>query len=63
MEQGRALYDHVLGRLKHDKSGSGWGRGDAQYACDARAGNCYPLLEVDGNPVSTENQFTFRRVK
>lgn len=40
MEQGRALYDHVLGRMKYDKSGAGWGRGDAQYACDARTGNC-----------------------
>lgn len=40
MEQGRALYDHTLERMKYDKSGTGWGRGDAQYACDARAGNC-----------------------
>ncbi len=40
LERGRALYDHVLARMKYDKSGSGWGRGDAVYACDARAGNC-----------------------
>jgi transglutaminase-like putative cysteine protease len=26
--------------MKYDKSGTGWGRGDAVYACDARAGNC-----------------------
>lgn len=38
--QCRALYDHVLGRMKYDKSGTGWGRGDAIYACDAKAGNC-----------------------
>ncbi len=37
---GRALYDHVLRRMKYDKSGEGWGRGDATYACDSRAGNC-----------------------
>jgi transglutaminase-like putative cysteine protease len=36
----RALYDHVLHRLKYDKTGTGWGHGDAVYACDARAGNC-----------------------
>ena len=40
MQQARALYDHTLERIKYDKSGPGWGRGDAQYACDARAGNC-----------------------
>jgi transglutaminase-like putative cysteine protease len=40
MEQGRAIYDHTLDRMKYDKSGTGWGRGDAQYACDARTGNC-----------------------
>jgi transglutaminase-like putative cysteine protease len=39
-ERGRALYDHVLARMKYDKTGSGWGRGDALYACDARTGNC-----------------------
>ena len=40
MERGRALYNHVASRMKYDKSGTGWGRGDAMYACDARAGNC-----------------------
>jgi transglutaminase-like putative cysteine protease len=36
----KALYDHVLGRMRYDKSGAGWGRGDAMFACDARTGNC-----------------------
>ncbi|HMJ64156.1 MAG TPA: transglutaminase domain-containing protein [Candidatus Binatia bacterium] len=40
LEKGRALYDHVLDRMKYDKSGTGWGRGDAVYACDAKTGNC-----------------------
>lgn len=40
LEKGRALYDHVLDRMKYDKSGTGWGRGDAQYACDVKTGNC-----------------------
>jgi hypothetical protein len=40
LERGRALYDHVLARMRYDKSGEGWGRGDAVYACDALTGNC-----------------------
>jgi len=40
MQRARSLYDHTLDRMKYDKSGTGWGRGDAQYACDARTGNC-----------------------
>jgi len=26
--------------MRYDKSGIGWGRGDAVYACDAKTGNC-----------------------
>jgi len=26
--------------MKYDKSGTGWGKGDAQYACDVKTGNC-----------------------
>ena len=40
LERAKALYDHVLGRMRYDKSGSGWGKGDAIYACDAKTGNC-----------------------
>lgn len=40
LQQARALYDHTLARMKYDKGGTGWGRGDAQFACDVRAGNC-----------------------
>jgi transglutaminase-like putative cysteine protease len=40
VERAKALYDHVVGRMCYDKSGTGWGRGDAVYACDARTGNC-----------------------
>lgn len=36
----RALYDHVLQKIRYAKYGSGWGRGDAVYACDAHSGNC-----------------------
>jgi transglutaminase-like putative cysteine protease len=40
LDRAKALYDHVMGRMRYDKSGTGWGRGDAVYACDAGTGNC-----------------------
>ncbi|MDI6854133.1 MAG: transglutaminase domain-containing protein [Deltaproteobacteria bacterium] len=36
----RALYDHVIDRMRYAKYGEGWGRGNAVYACNARTGNC-----------------------
>jgi transglutaminase-like putative cysteine protease len=37
----RSLYDHVLERMRYDKpDGGAWGRGDAEWACDAQFGNC-----------------------
>ncbi len=40
LARARALYDHVIEKLRYAKYGPGWGRGDAMYACDARSGNC-----------------------
>lgn len=40
LDQVRAIYDYTVSTLKYDKSGSGWGRGDIAYACDAKRGNC-----------------------
>ncbi len=39
-EKLRAIYDYVVSHMKYDKSGRGWGRGDAIWACDAKRGNC-----------------------
>ncbi|MCP4151393.1 MAG: transglutaminase domain-containing protein, partial [bacterium] len=36
----RALYDHVIERMRYKKHGKGWGKGDAVYACDIGTGNC-----------------------
>jgi len=36
----RALYDHVIDRMRYMKYGTGWGKGDAVYACNAKTGNC-----------------------
>jgi transglutaminase-like putative cysteine protease len=38
--QSRAIYDYVLRKMVYDKSGTGWGRGDTRYACEAGRGNC-----------------------
>ncbi len=35
-----AMYDYVFKTLRYDKSGTGWGNGDAIWACDAKRGNC-----------------------
>jgi transglutaminase-like putative cysteine protease len=40
LDRGRALYDFVMRTMRYDKSGTGWGRGDVTYACNARHGNC-----------------------
>lgn len=40
LEKARAIYDYVFTTMKYDKTGTGWGHGDALYACDARKGNC-----------------------
>jgi transglutaminase-like putative cysteine protease len=34
------LYDYVFHNMRYDKTGTGWGRGDALWACDAKRGNC-----------------------
>ena len=40
LARARRLYDHIVNSVVYDKSGEGWGRGDALHACDIRAGNC-----------------------
>jgi transglutaminase-like putative cysteine protease len=40
VEKAYAIYDYVFHNLRYDKSGEGWGRGDAMWACDSKHGNC-----------------------
>ncbi|EQB62487.1 MAG: Transglutaminase protein [candidate division Zixibacteria bacterium RBG-1] len=40
MQKAKVIYDYIVGTVEYDKSGTGWGRGDALYACDVRKGNC-----------------------
>ncbi len=40
LDKARAIYDYVFATMRYDKTGAGWGRGDALYACNAKKGNC-----------------------
>jgi transglutaminase-like putative cysteine protease len=40
LDKAKAIYDYVLSTMKYDKTGAGWGRGDAIYACNIKKGNC-----------------------
>jgi transglutaminase-like putative cysteine protease len=39
-EAGKFLYELVDGHMRYSKEGTGWGRGDAAWACDSKHGNC-----------------------
>ncbi|HUI83962.1 MAG TPA: transglutaminase domain-containing protein [Candidatus Binatia bacterium] len=36
----KAAYDYLFSTMRYDKTGTGWGRGDAIWACDSKHGNC-----------------------
>ncbi|TAM83405.1 MAG: transglutaminase domain-containing protein [Acidobacteria bacterium] len=40
VEIAHAVYNYLFRTLRYDKSGTGWGRGDAFWACQAKRGNC-----------------------
>jgi hypothetical protein len=40
MKRAKELYDLVNGHMTYSKKGTGWGQGDAVWACDSRYGNC-----------------------
>ena len=53
----KAAYDYLFTNMRYDKTGTGWGRGDAVWACDAKRGNCTDfhspfigMLRADGIP-------------
>jgi len=46
LNQARALYDYTFDTMRYDKSGTGWGRGDAEWACDSKRGNCTDFHSV-----------------
>jgi transglutaminase-like putative cysteine protease len=40
LEAARVLYDVVNQHMRYSKEGTGWGRGDSDWACDSGYGNC-----------------------
>ena len=40
LEKAKAIYDYVIGYMKYDKTGEGWGKGSTVYACEVGKGNC-----------------------
>lgn len=40
LAKARKLYEYVLDTMHYDHNGSGWGHGNAIYACTAHHGNC-----------------------
>ncbi len=57
----KAIYTYVVDNLRYQKSGTGWGRGDALWACSHRHGNCtdfhslfMALARAEGIPVLFE---------
>lgn len=40
LDKARAIYNYVFATMRYDVTGTGWGRGDALYACDAKKGDC-----------------------
>lgn len=59
-----ALYDYVFRTVRYDKSGTGWGRGDSLWVCDAKHGNCtdfhslfISLARAEGIPARFEIGF------
>jgi transglutaminase-like putative cysteine protease len=46
LEKGRAFYEYVFSTMKYDKTGTGWGKGDTLWACDAKRGNCTDFHSV-----------------
>jgi transglutaminase-like putative cysteine protease len=40
IQKARRIYEYVVATMRYDKSGEGWGRGDAIWACTSKRGNC-----------------------
>jgi transglutaminase-like putative cysteine protease len=66
----RHIYDYVVSTMKYDKSGEGWGRGDAVWACSSKRGNCTDfhslfigMMRASGIPARFEIGFPLPEAK
>jgi transglutaminase-like putative cysteine protease len=46
LQKARKVYDYVVATMRYDKTGQGWGRGDAIWACSSKRGNCTDFHSV-----------------
>jgi hypothetical protein len=46
LEKAKDIYEYVFRTMKYDKTGTGWGHGDALWACDSKHGNCTDFHSV-----------------
>lgn len=60
----KAAYDYLFANMRYDTTGSGWGRGDAVWAGDAKRGNCTDfhslfigMLRAEGIPAGFDIGF------
>lgn len=40
VDKARKIYNYVIANMHYDHDGTGWGRGDAVWACTSKHGNC-----------------------
>ena len=40
LDKAHKIYEYVVSSMRYDKTGEGWGHGDAIWACTAKRGNC-----------------------
>ena len=64
LAKARHVYEYVISTMRYDKSGEGWGRGDAVWACTSKRGNCTDfhslligMLRASGIPARFEIGF------
>src|SRR6202158_5459676 len=70
LAKARAIYDYVIATMRYDKSGTGWGNGDAIWACTAKRGNCTDfhslfigMMRASGIPARFEIGFSLPETK
>ncbi|MGB7284363.1 MAG: transglutaminase-like domain-containing protein [Candidatus Acidiferrum sp.] len=70
LEKARHIYEYVVSTMRYDKSGQGWGRGDAVWACTSKRGNCTDfhslfigMMRASGIPARFEIGFPLPEAK
>ena len=70
LQKARHIYEYVVATMRYDKSGEGWGRGDAIWACTSKRGNCTDfhslfigMMRASGIPARFEIGFPLPEAK